>query len=265
MYSDNHVTVSGKGSQVMMLAHGFGCDQNMWRHVAPAFEDSHRVVRFDHVGAGRSNLAAFDPHRYGSLKGYADDVLDICARLEMRAGIFVGHSVSAMIGILAAIERPEHFSHLVLVCPSPSYINRDGYHGGFEASDIEGLLDTMEANHLGWSRSMAPVIMGNPNRPELATELGDSFCRTDPDIAKHFARTTFTADNRADLERVRTPALILQCAQDMIAPTVVGEYVHEKLAGSELVYLEATGHCPNMSAPAEVVREIKRYLDKQAG
>jgi sigma-B regulation protein RsbQ len=265
MYPDNNVTVTGKGSQVMMFAHGFGCDQNMWRYVAPSFEESHKVVLFDHVGAGRSNLAAFDPHRHGSLKGYAEDVLDICAHLHVRGGIFVGHSVSAMIGILAAIEQPTHFSHLVLIGPSPCYINGDGYHGGFDASDIEGLLETMEANHLGWSRSMSPVIMGNPDRPELAAELGDSFCRTDPDIARHFARTTFTSDSRADLDQVQTPALIMQCAQDVIAPTVVGEYVHAKLRGSELVYLEATGHCPNMSAPQEVVREIQRYLDNRPG
>lgn len=264
MYPDNNVTVTGTGSQVMMFAHGFGCDQHMWRHVAPAFEGSHRVILFDHVGAGRSNLAAFDPHRYGSLKGYAEDVLDICAHLQVRGGIFVGHSVSAMIGMLAAIEQPACFSRLVLIGPSPCYINRDDYHGGFEPGDIEGLLDAMDANHLGWSRDMAPVIMGNPDRPELAAELGASFCRTDPDIARHFARTTFTSDNRADLARVRTPSLILQCAQDMIAPTVVGEYVHAKLAGSKLVHLEATGHCPNMSAPLEVVREIKRYLDEPA-
>lgn len=264
MYADNHVTVTGSGSRVMMFAHGFGCDQKMWRHVAPAFEDAYRVVLFDHVGAGRSNVAAFDPWKYGSLRGYADDVLDICARLEIRGGIFVGHSVSAMIGMLAAIERPDCFSHLVLIGPSPCYINRDGYHGGFEASDIEGLLDALAANHLGWSQDMAPVIMGNPDRPELATELKESFCRTDPDIARHFARTTFTSDNRADLERVQTPSLILQCAEDVIAPTVVGEYVHARVQGSELVHLEATGHCPNMSSPAEVVREIKRYLERRA-
>jgi sigma-B regulation protein RsbQ len=264
MYLDNHVTVTGRGAQAMIFAHGFGCDQTMWRYVAPAFESSYRVVLFDHIGAGRSNLAAFDPRRYSSLKGYAEDVIDICTRLEVRGGIFVGHSVSAMIGILAAIERPAFFSRLVLIGPSPCYINRDGYHGGFEPADIEGLLETMEANHLGWSRSMAPMIMGNADRPELATELGDSFCRTDPEIAKHFARTTFTSDNRSDLERVSTPALILQCAQDVIAPSVVGEYVHARLKGSKLVYLKATGHCPNMSAPAEVIQEIKHYLDARS-
>lgn len=265
MYEDNNVTVSGRGSQAMMFAHGFGCDQNMWRHVAPAFEDDYRVVLFDHVGAGRSNLAAFDPERYGTLKGYALDVLDICEHMHLRDAVFVGHSVSAMIGLLAAIERPACFSRLVLIGPSPCYINRDGYHGGFDESDIQGLLETLAANHLGWSRDMAPVIMGNPDRPELREELTESFCRTDPDIAAHFARTTFTSDNRADLERVRTPALILQCAEDVIAPDAVGRYVHEKLRGSELVNLKATGHCPHMSAPAEVIREMKRYLGKRSG
>jgi sigma-B regulation protein RsbQ len=265
MYRDNNVTVTGEGPRTMMLAHGFGCDQNMWRHVAPAFEGSYRVVRFDHVGAGRSNLAAFDPRRYGTLDGYAEDVLDICEHAGVRGGVFVGHSVSAMIGLLAAIAQPACFSHLILIGPSPCYINREGYHGGFDAADIEGLLDTMAANHLGWSSSMAPVIMGNPERPELAGELRDSFCRTDPDIARHFARTTFTSDNRAELGRVRTPALILQCAEDVIAPAAVGDYVHANLAGSELVRLEATGHCPHMSAPDEVIREIRRYLDAQPG
>jgi sigma-B regulation protein RsbQ len=262
MYKDNNVTVTGKGSRVMMFAHGFGCDQNMWRHIVPSFEDAYKVVLFDHVGAGRSNLAAFNPERYSSLGGYADDVVDICEQLDVRDGIFVGHSVSAMIGILAAVKNPAHFSDLVLVGPSPCYINKDGYHGGFDASDIEGLLETMEANHLGWSRSMSPVIMGNPERPELSEELGDSFCRTDPEIARHFARTTFTSDNRADLERLKTPALILQCAQDVIAPAEVGAYVHSKLEGSKLVQLEATGHCPHMSAPREVIQAMKQYLDK---
>jgi sigma-B regulation protein RsbQ len=265
MYKDNNVTITGRGSQFMMFAHGFGCDQNMWRHIAPSFEDAYKVVLFDHVGAGRSNLAAFDPRRYGSLQGYAEDVLDICAQLGIRGGIFVGHSVSAMIGILAAIKNPAYFSHLILVGPSPCYINKDGYHGGFDASDIEGLLETMESNHLGWSRSMSPVIMGNPERPELAEELGDSFCRTDPEIARHFARTTFTSDNRADLGHLKTPALILQCSQDVIAPVEVGEYVHAKLEGSELVQLEATGHCPHMSAPGEVIQAIKQYLNKHSG
>jgi sigma-B regulation protein RsbQ len=264
MFLDNNVKVTGAGERFMVFAHGFGCDQNMWRYVAPAFEGRYRVVRFDHVGAGRSNLAAFDPRRYASLKGYADDVLDICDHLGVRGGVFVGHSVSAMIGILAAIERPEVFSRLVLVGPSPCYINRDGYHGGFEPADIEGLLETLDSNHLGWSRQMAPVIMGNPDRPELAQELGDSFCRTDPDIARHFARTTFTSDHRAELPRLSTPSLILQCADDVIAPTVVGEYVHAQLPGSTLVHLKATGHCPNMSAPQEVVAAIERYLDEPA-
>jgi sigma-B regulation protein RsbQ len=260
MFADNNVTVTGRGARVMMFAHGFGCDQKMWRHVAPAFEEDFRVLLFDHVGAGGSNLAAFDPERYRTLAGYAADVLDICAQLDAKNVVFVGHSVSAMIGVLAAIERPDVFARLVLIGPSPCYINREGYTGGFEESDIEDLLDLLEANQLGWSQRMAPVIMGNPGRPELSAELGDSFCRTDPVIARHFARTTFTSDNREDLPRVRVPALILQSADDVIAPVEVGRYVHEKLVGSELVQLEAMGHCPHMSAPGEVIRSIRRYL-----
>lgn len=260
MFADNNVTVTGHGARAILFAHGFGCDQKMWRHVAPAFEEDHRVVLFDHVGAGGSNLAAFDPRRYASLRGYAADVLDICAHLDLRGAVYVGHSVSAMIGVLAAIERPDFFSRLVLIGPSPCYIDRDGYRGGFEESDIEGLLDLLDANHLGWSSRMAPVIMANPGRPALSEELRESFCRTDPAIARHFARTTFTSDNREDLPRLRVPALVMQCAEDVIAPAFVGEYVHSRLPDSELVHLSATGHCPHMSAPDEVIREIRRYL-----
>jgi sigma-B regulation protein RsbQ len=257
----NNVTVSGpEGARPMLFAHGFGCDQEMWRHVAPAFADDHRVVLFDHVGAGAADPAAWDPARYASLEGYAEDVLEICAALGLEDVIFVGHSVSAMIGVLAAAREPERFGKLVLVGPSPRYIDEDGYVGGFARADIEELLESLDSNFLGWSSAMAPVIVGNPDRPELGEELTNSFCRTDPEIAKHFARVTFLSDNRADLAEVRTPALVLQCRDDAIAPEAVGAYVHEQLADSRLVLLDATGHCPNLSAPAETIAAIRAFV-----
>lgn len=244
----------------MMFAHGFGCDQNMWRHVAPAFADDYRIVLFDHVGAGGSDLRAYDRTKYASLDGYAADVLEICRELELRDVIFVGHSVSAMIGVLAAAREPERFAKLILVGPSPRYIDDDGYQGGFTRTDIEGLLDALDSNFLGWSQTYAPAIMGRPDRPDLSEELTNSFCRTDPEIARQFARVTFLSDNRADLRRVTTPSLVLQCSDDIIAPRAVGEFVHEQLPGSELVHLQAKGHCPNLSAPEETVAAIKRFL-----
>ncbi len=251
----------GDGTVPMMFAHGFGCDQNMWRLVAPAFERTHRVVLFDHVGAGQSDVTAYDRSKYGTLDGYAADVLEICDGLELSDVIFVGHSVSAMIGVLAAIREPARFRALVLVGPSPRYIDDVDYVGGFSRQDIEGLLASLESNYLGWSSTMAPAIMGNPGRPELGQELTNSFCRTDPDVASHFARVTFMADNREDLRAVRTPSLILQCSDDVIAPDAVGDYVHRQLAGSQLLVMEATGHCPNLSAPDETTTAIKSFVD----
>jgi sigma-B regulation protein RsbQ len=244
----------------MLFAHGFGCDQNMWRDVAPAFATDHRVVLFDHVGAGNADPAAWDPERYASLDGYARDVLEICAALELDDVVFVGHSVSAMIGVLAAGREPDRFAKLVLVGPSPRYIDDDGYVGGFAREDIDELLESLDSNFLGWSSAMAPVIMGNPDRPELGEDLTNSFCRTDPEMAKHFARVTFLSDNRADLAAVRAPALVLQCADDVIAPRPVGEFVHAQLPDSRLVLMEATGHCPNLSAPAETIAAIRGFL-----
>jgi sigma-B regulation protein RsbQ len=257
----NNVSVSGpEGAPPMLFAHGFGCDQNMWRHVAPAFAADHRIVLFDHVGAGGADPSAWDPERYSSLEGYAADVLEICGALGLEDVVFVGHSVSAMIGMLAAAREPGRFAKLVLVGPSPRYIDDDGYVGGFAREDIEELLESLDSNFLGWSSAMAPVIAGNPDRPELGEELTNSFCRTDPDIAKHFARVTFLSDNRDDLDAVRTPALVLQCADDAIAPQAVGEYVHRRLADSRLVLMQATGHCPNLSAPAETIAAIRAFL-----
>ena len=257
----NNVNVSGRpDGRVMLLAHGFGCDQHMWRFVAPAFEDDHRVVLFDHVGAGASDLGAYDRDRYGSLEGYAEDVLEICRALDVSDAIFVGHSVSAMIGVLAAVREPERIGRLVLVGPSPRYIDDGGYTGGFSREDIEELLGSLDTNFLGWSSVMAPVIMGNPDRPALGAELTESFCRTDPEIAAHFARVTFTSDNRADLAAVRVPTLVLQRSDDAIAPPAVGDYVHREIAGSTLVRLAATGHCPNLSAPHETIEAIRAFI-----
>jgi sigma-B regulation protein RsbQ len=257
----NNVKESGrKDGPPMLFAHGFGCDQNMWRFVAPAFEATHRVVLFDHVGAGKSDASAYDRERYDSLHGYARDVLEICRALDLERVTFVGHSVSAMIGALAAIAEPARFEALVMVGPSPRYIDEQGYVGGFGRGDIDGLLESLESNYLGWSAAMAPVIMGNPDNPELGAELTNSFCLTDPEIARHFARVTFLSDNRADLPRIRTRTLVLQCSDDVIAPRSVGEYVHAQIPGSRLVHMKATGHCPNLSAPEETVAAIKAFL-----
>lgn len=257
----NAVTVTGNpAGPPMMFAHGYGCDQNMWRFVTPAFTPSYKIVLFDHVGNGKSDLSAYDEKKYSTLDGYADDLLDIVHEHDLRDVVFVGHSVSSMIGVLAANREPERFAKLVLIGPSPRYINDDGYVGGFDHGDIDEMLQSLDSNYLGWSSAMAPVIMGNPQRPELGAELTNSFCRTDPEIARRFAHATFLSDNRDDLPKVRVPALILQCADDVIAPTVVGDYVHAHLPGSTLVRMNATGHCPNLSAPEETVAAIKAYL-----
>jgi sigma-B regulation protein RsbQ len=257
----NNVKVLGKGSQPMLFAHGFGCDQNMWRFVTPAFENDYRIVLFDYVGSGKSDLAAYDADRYATLDGYAQDVLDVCHALELEHVIFVGHSVSSMVGVLAANREPELFSRLLLIGPSPRYINdAPDYVGGFERSDIEGLLETMEKNYLGWANFLAPAIMKNSDRPELSSELEASFCSTDPVIARRFAEATFFADNRGDLAALRVPSLIMQCSDDMIAPNVVGDYLSRELPGSTLRTLAATGHCPHMSHPDETIAVMQEYL-----
>ena len=256
----NNVHVSGRGDRAMLFAHGFGCDQNMWRFVAPAFERDFKVVLFDHVGAGHSELAAYDPRKYSTLSGYADDMVEIGRELDLKDAVFVGHSVSAMIGVLASLKAPDMFGRLVLVGPSARYIDDGDYVGGFSEKQIAELLEFLEDNHMGWSAAMAPSIMGNPDRPELGEELTNSFCRTDPEIAKAFARVTFTSDNRADLPKVSVPTLILQCNEDIIANTEVGEFVHRQIPGSRIVMLDATGHCPNLSAPKEVVSAMRSFV-----
>lgn len=258
--SRNNVSVRGDGRRAMVFAHGFGCDQNMWRHVAPAFEQDYKIILFDHVGCGNSDLKAYDYVKYSSLSGYAADVVEIGHELDITGGVFVGHSVSAMIGILASIEAPDLFSELALICPSPRYINGEGYEGGFTREQIEELLKFLDDNHMGWSAAMGPVIMGNPDRPELSEELVNSFCRTDPDIAKAFARVTFLSDNRSDLQRCQARALVVQCKQDVIAHEGIGEYVRDHLPKAELVVIDATGHCPNLSAPAQVISAIKAFV-----
>jgi len=256
----NNIRLHGAGDRTMVFAHGFGCDQNMWRFVEPAFRDRFRTVLFDHVGAGHSDLAAYDAAKYAALSGYADDVVQIGRELDLQNAVFVGHSVSAMIGALASIEAPEMFADLIMVCPSPRYIDDPDYVGGFAAEEIEELLTSLADNHMGWSAAMAPVIMGNPDRPQLGEELTNSFCRTDPEIAKQFARATFTSDNRADLPNVKARVLILQSSDDIIASEQVGEYVHKSIPGSRIVYLKASGHCPNLSAPDEVISAVARFV-----
>jgi sigma-B regulation protein RsbQ len=260
--SERHnVTVTGlPDGPAMVFAHGFGCDQNMWRFVAPAFEEDFRVVVFDHAGAGRADPEAYDVERHSSLDGYAADVVEICRELAVTGGVFVGHSVSSMIGVLADRADPGLFDKLVLVSPSPRYLDDEDYVGGFSESDIGELLDSLDSNYLGWSSAMAPVIMGNPDRPELSAELTASFCRTDPTVARRFAEVTFLSDNRADLATVHTPALVLQCTNDAIAPVSVGEYVARALPNGTLVMLDATGHCPNLSAPEATVDAIAAFV-----
>lgn len=256
----NNVQQFGQGSRVMVFAHGFGCDQNMWRLVAPAFEADFRTVLFDHVGSGESDLRAYDSQCYASLSGYAADLNQICNELDIHDAVFVGHSVSAMIGVLTSIADPSRFTDLVLVSPSPRYVDDGAYRGGFSSADIDDLLVSLADNHLGWSAMMAPVIMANPDRPELGEELMNSFCRTDPAIALDFARVTFTSDNRNDLEKVTARTLILQCREDAIAAIEVGEYVRDAIPGSEMILLDATGHCPNLSAPAQVIDAIRGFV-----
>ena len=256
----NNVVIRGRGSESILFSHGYGCDQNMWRLVAPAFEESYRTILFDHVGAGASDLSAYSYDRYASLEGYADDIIAIANELGLEDAIFVGHSASAMIGLLVARKAPKLFKAMVLIGPSPSYIDDGDYVGGFKEAEIDELLDSLDSNHLGWSMTMAPVIMGNPERAELGEELTQSFCRTDPSIAKHFARTTFLSDTRDILPAVRVPCLILQCSSDVIAPVAVGEYVHSRIPDSKLVIMKATGHCPNLSAPEETIAAIKAFL-----
>lgn len=243
----------------LLFAHGFGCDQGMWQAAASRFPDYHTVL-FDLVGFGDSDLGAYEPDRYRTLDGHAADVLELCRALDRTDIVFIGHSVSAMIGVLVVNQAPELFDGLVMVGPSPCYLEDGDYHGGFTRADIDQMLDGVEADFFAWSATMAPVIAGNPDRPDYGQTLTATFCRSDPDAARQFARATFLSDNRRDLRDVRVPTLIMQCAEDPIAPTAVGEYVHSQIPDSRIVYLEARGHCPNLTAPDETAREIRAFL-----
>ena len=256
----NHVNVYGRGSTSMIFAHGYGCDQNMWRLLAPAFEDDYRLIVYDLVGSGRSELDAYDKDKYGTLHGHARDVLEIAHEFAQGPCIFVGHSVSAMVGVLAGIAEPARFSAQVMIGPSPSYINDGDYIGGFTRGDIDSLLDTLDSNYLGWASAMAPVIMGAPDRPALGQELTNSFCQTDPDIAKHFARVTFLSDHRVDVAKLQTRSLVLQCSDDIIAPLTVGNFMHRTLPNSELQLIQNIGHCPHLSAPVAIADAMKAFL-----
>jgi sigma-B regulation protein RsbQ len=260
----NNVQIQGDGSATMIFAHGFGCDQNMWRFMAPRFAGRYRVVTFDLVGSGGSDLAAYDTSKYANLNGYADDLLEIVGDVANGPVLFVGHSVSGMVGMLADLKAPGTFAAHLMIGPSPCYINDGDYIGGFEREDIDSLLDTLESNYLGWASSMAPAIMGVPERPELGEELTASFCRTDPEIAKQFARATFLSDNRKELPRLKTPTLIVQSSDDLIAPVVVGAYMHEMLPDSMLRIVANIGHCPHLSAPGPTCDAMAEFLAFQA-
>ncbi len=259
----NNVHVSGRGPATMFFAHGFGCDQNMWRLLGPAYAERYRIVLFDLVGSGSSDLAAYDRTRYASLQGYADDVLEIVREFGEGPAIFVGHSVSAMIGMLADLADVGRFAAQIMIGPSPCYVNDEGYVGGFTRADIDSLLETLDSNYLGWSSSMAPAIMGSPEQPELGVELTNSFCRTDPEIAKQFARVTFLSDVRSELPKLTTSTLLIQCHDDLIAPTSVGEYMHRVLPRSTLAVIQNVGHCPHLSAPGASVAAIDAFLAEE--
>ncbi|WP_029035624.1 alpha/beta fold hydrolase [Salinimicrobium terrae] len=258
----NNVKIFGKGTQPMLFAHGYGCDQNMWRYVYPAFEKDYKIILFDHTGAGNSDETQYSFEKYDTLEGYTEDLLEICEELGLQEVILVAHSVSSMIAVLAANKEPQRFSRLILIGPSPRYINDGDYQGGFNREDIDSLIEALNSNYLGWAANMAPVIMGNGEKPELGQELTNSFCRTNPEIAKHFAKVTFLSDNRQDLASVEIPTLVMQCSEDVIAPKEVGEYVHKNIKNSSFSLLKATGHCPNLSAPEETVEIMKEFLQK---
>lgn len=258
----NNVNRLGSGDQTLMFAHGYGCDQTMWRHVTPAFKQDYEIVLFDHVGSGNSDDSAYDFDKYASLEGYASDIIEICDELELTDVTLVGHSVSAIIGVLAAGWAPDVIRKLILIGPSPCYINDDEYYGGFSRQDIDELVETLESNYLGWSEYITPIIAGDPDYPEVADELYHSFCKMKPGIAQHFAKVTFLGDNRDDLANVAVPSLIIQCHPDVIAPVQVGKYVHQKMPNSSFVQLDAPGHCPHLSAPEQTIKAMKTFLEK---
>ena len=256
----NNVKILGDAAATMVFAHGFGCDQNMFRLLAPRFAERFRTVTFDQVGSGLSDIKAYHSAKYSSLQGYADDLVEVVEQFGCGPVIFVGHSVSAMVGMLAGLRRPDLFAAHVMIGPSPCYVNDGAYVGGFERHDIDSLLEMLESNYLGWSSNMAPAIMGAPDQPELGVELTNSFCRTDPQIAKEFARVTFLSDNRADVPKLLAPTLIIQSTEDIIAPMAVGEYLHRTLPNSMLRVVDNVGHCPHLSAPGPSSDAIDEFL-----
>ncbi len=258
----NNVNLLGSGDEVLMLSHGYGCSQEMWRLVSPELEKTHRLVLFDHMGSGASEAAYYDKGKYGSLAGYADDVIEVIEDLGIGPVTFVGHSVSAMIGVSAAVKRPDLFKALILVTPSPCYVNSGDYVGGFTSEAIEGLIRSLESNYAGWAEAIAPVLTGND--PQQGKMIATSFCQIRPDIAKHFARVTFTSDSRSELPKLDLPTLILQCKDDVIAPEVVGDYVHRQIKGSHFVKLASNGHCPHLTAPTEFVEVLRAHLPLRA-
>jgi sigma-B regulation protein RsbQ len=258
--SRNNVKIFGEGTTTLVFGHGFGCDQHTWREVSPAFKKDYKVVLFDYVGAGKSDLSAYDKGRYSSLEGYARDIVEICQEFELENVIFIGHSVSSMIGLLALKLEPSIFKKIVFIGPSPRYINEPGYDGGIDHEDLEELLDVMDSNYMGWSQMVAPSIMGNQDRPGLGQDLAASFCAMDPDIARQFARITFTSDNRKDLEFLSIPSLTIQCKDDFLTSEYIAEYIHQHTTGNEIVLLPSSGHCPHLSDPAGVIKAIKSFI-----
>ena len=260
LFYRNNIKIQGNGEKPILFLHGYGCDQNMWRYITPAFNEDYKLILIDLVGSGMSDEKAYDYHKYESLQGYANDVIEICEALALTDVILMCHSVSSMIGSLAAIKKPSYFKYLIMIGPSPRYINDDDYFGGFPKEAIEELMETLDSNYLGWSNAMAPVIMGNPDRPELAEELENSFCQNNPKIAKHFARVTFLGDNRKDLKNITTKTLVIQSKNDVIAPLKIGEYVHGHIENSKLTVVDTVGHCPHLSSPKQVIKATEEYF-----
>ncbi|QQZ08418.1 alpha/beta fold hydrolase [Heyndrickxia vini] len=259
----NNVTIKGNGERAMIFAPGFGCDQTVWKTVSESFECDYQVILFDYVGMGQSDIEAFDPNKYSKLSGYVQDVLDVCSALSLKDAIFVGHSVAGMIGLLASLQHPEYFSRLIMIGPSPCYLNEPPeYFGGFEKEDLTGLIDMMEKNYIGWATSFASTVTNNSSRPDVANELENRFCSTDPVIARIFAEACFFADNRQDLPKVTVPSLIMQCSDDVIAPIAVGEYLNQHIPNSTITYMNANGHCPHLSHPEETIQFIREYIGK---
>lgn len=257
----NNVRIIGEGEQTIICAHGFGCEQSMWQYIAPSFTEKYKLVLFDYVGAGLSDLSAYSTDKYATLDGYKQDVLDLVDGLQLENSIFIGHSISSMIGMLAAIERPEIFEKIIMIGPSPCYLNKsDGFQGGFEESDVWELLELMEINFSGWASYMAPTTMGDDATQELKDGLRDVFVSTNPKIAREFAEVTFFSDYRSRLSELTVPTLIVQCSEDSIVPLHVGEYLHENLGNSELKVMQAKGHYPHISHPVETVELITNFL-----